>query len=76
VKTEWTDKNGTEPEHSFEEVVVRGFLILVLRPLVLHQMRVEVPSLGGHGVARGEGKGSEMGELDMEMRHRKTYHLL
>ena len=65
MKTEWTDKNGTEPEHSFEEVVVRGFLILVLRSLVLYQMRVEVPSLG-----------SEMGELDMEMRHRKTYHLL
>ena len=65
MKTEWTDKNGAEPEHSFEEVVVRGFLILVLRSLVLYQMRVEVPSLG-----------SEMGELDMEMRHRKTYHLL
>ena len=24
MKTEWTDENGAEPEHSFEEVVVRG----------------------------------------------------
>jgi len=41
VKTEWTDENGTEPEYSFEEVVVRGFLVLALLPPVLHQTRVE-----------------------------------
>jgi len=59
------DGNEAEPEHSFEEVVVRGFLVLALLsdhlhlPPVLHQMRVEVPSLGGCGVLRGEGRGVE-----------------
>ena len=69
------DGNEAEPEHSFEEVVVRGFLVLALLtyhlhlPPVLHQIRMEVPSLGGRGVLRGEGKGSGMGELDKGMAH-------
>ena len=57
------DENESEPEHSLEEAVVGGFLILALLshrlhlPRVLHQTRVEVPSLGGRGIQRGRGRG-------------------
>ena len=70
MKTEWTVENGAEPEHSFEEVVDRGFLVLALLPPVPQQTRVEVPILRGRGVMRGEGKGSGMGEVDKGMGHK------
>ena len=71
MEWEWTDErrmrvvneNESEPEHSLEEVVVGGFLVLALLshrlhlPRVLHQTRVEVPSLGGRGILRGRGRG-------------------
>ena len=82
------NENESEPEHSLEEVEVGGFLVLALLshhlhlPRVLHQTRVEVPSLGGRGILRGGGGGAggegivvqdkhRIGELDMGMRHNK-----
>ena len=57
------NEKESEPEHRLEEAVVGGFLVLALLshhlhlPRVLHQTKVEVPSLGGRGILRGRGRG-------------------